>query len=66
MTVCYFVQIGIAKSTGGPILKAKHMIYMENEFYVHRTSLRYMFGLVCGLLHHLFSLVWIYTSSLDD
>jgi hypothetical protein len=34
MIIHYFVQIGIARSTYGPILKAKHMIYMENEFYV--------------------------------
>jgi hypothetical protein len=34
MTACYFVQICTARSTRGPILKAKHMIYMETGFYV--------------------------------
>jgi hypothetical protein len=32
--VRYFVQIGTARSTSGPILKAKHMIYMETGCYV--------------------------------
>jgi hypothetical protein len=37
-----------------------HLWHMwKMDFMWHRTGLRYRFGLVCGLLHHLVSLVWI-------
>jgi hypothetical protein len=56
-TLCNVVQLD---PHVGPSEKANIWYIWRMDFMWHRTGLRYKFGLVCGLLFHLVSLVWIH------